>query len=160
MAKKRKKRPSFQGWGLYRHLGVKASRPPWSMWIRQLLKLNLLQCRYVSQELVSSVTALLYILLIVSPQPSKSDLHHMTEVMEGRVVSVTWQGLETPPQRESPGRLEEDPVEGPASCFTVEERFRGFRLGVGYLHHDVDKVTVWDICQEEWENAMIDAQWD
>ena len=76
------------------------------------------------------------------------------------MVSVTWQGLETPPRMESPGCLEEDPAEGPASHFTVEERFRGFRLGVGFSQHNVDEATVWDIRQEEWENAMIDAQWD
>jgi len=76
------------------------------------------------------------------------------------VVSVTWQGLETPPWMELPGRLEEAPVEGPASHFAVEERFHGFRLGVGFSRHDVDEVMVWDIRQEEWENAMIDAQWD
>jgi len=81
-------------------------------------------------------------------------------VREGRVVSVTWEGLETPPQKESLGRLEEAPAEGPASRFTVEERFHGFRLGVGFSRHDVDEATVWDIRQEEWENAMIDAQWD
>ena len=52
------------------------------------------------------------------------------------------------------------PAEGPASRFAVEERFRGFRLGVGFSRHDVDEATVWDIRQEEWENAMIDAQWD
>ena len=79
---------------------------------------------------------------------------------EGRLVTVTWRGLETPPRRESPGRLEEDPVEGPPSCFAVAERFRGFRMGVGFSRHDVDEATVWDIRQEEWENAMIDAQWD
>ena len=61
---------------------------------------------------------------------------------------------------ESPGHLEEDPVEGPPSRFEVEERFCGFRLGIGHLRHDVDEVMVWDICQEEWENAMIDAQWE
>jgi len=55
---------------------------------------------------------------------------------------------------------EEDPAEGPASRFTVEERFRGFRVGVGYSRHDIDEATVWDIRQEEWENAMIDAQWE
>ena len=76
------------------------------------------------------------------------------------MVSVTWQGLETLPWMELLGRLEVDPAEGPASHFAVEERFRGFRLRVGYSRHDVDKATVWDICQEEWENAMIDAQWD
>ena len=76
------------------------------------------------------------------------------------MISVTWQGVETPPQKESPGCLGEDPVEGPASRFAVEERFCGFRLGVGFSRHDVDEVTVWDIRQEEWENAMIDAQWD
>ena len=68
--------------------------------------------------------------------------------------------METPPQRELLGRLEEAPVEGPASCFAVEERFRGFRLGVGFSRHNVDEATVWDIRQEEWENVMIDAQWD
>jgi len=61
---------------------------------------------------------------------------------------------------ESPGRLEEDPAEGPASCFAVEKRFRRFRLGVGYSCHDIDEATVWNIHQEEWENTMIDAQWD
>jgi len=33
-------------------------------------------------------------------------------------------------------------------------------MGVGFSRHDVDEATVWDIRQEEWENAMIDAQWD
>jgi len=81
-------------------------------------------------------------------------------VTEGQVVTVSWQDLETPPRMELPGCLEEDPVEGPPSCFAVEERFQGFRIGVGYSCHDVDEATVWDIRQEEWENAMIDAQWD
>jgi len=76
------------------------------------------------------------------------------------VVSVTWQGMETLPRMESLGCLDEDPVEGPASRFAVGERFRGFRLGVGLSRHDVDEATVWDIHQEEWENAIIDAQWD
>jgi len=73
---------------------------------------------------------------------------------------VMWQDLETPPQVELSGRLEEDPAEGPASCFGVEERFHRFRLGVGYSRHDVDEATVWDIHQEEWENTMIDVQWE
>jgi len=42
----------------------------------------------------------------------------------------------------------------------VQTSYRRFRIGVGYSHHDVDKVTVWDIRQEEWENTMIDAQWE
>ena len=76
------------------------------------------------------------------------------------MVTVTWPALETPPQMELPGCLEEEPVEGPPSLFTVEERFRGFRIRVGYSHHDVDEATVWDIHQEDWENTMIDAQWE
>jgi len=80
--------------------------------------------------------------------------------MEDQVVTVTWCNLETPPWMELPGRLEEAPVEGPASCFKAEERFRRFRIRVGYLCHDVDKAMVWDIRQEEWENAMINAQWE
>jgi len=61
---------------------------------------------------------------------------------------------------ESLGRLEEEPVEDPPSHFEVEERFCGFRMGIGHSHHNVDEVTVWDIRQEEWENAMINAQWE
>jgi len=76
------------------------------------------------------------------------------------VVTVSWWDLETPPRKELPGCLEEVPVEGPPSHFTVEEKFHGFRLGVGFSRHDVDEATIWDIRQEEWENAMIDAQWD
>jgi len=141
--KKRRRRSSFQVWRLCRHLVAKVSRPLSSTWNRRLLKLCLPQCRYISLGLVSSVIILQpLILLIVSLQPSESDLRRLIEVEEGRLVTVTWRGLETPPRRESLGCLEEDPAEGPPSHFTVEERFRGFRLGVGFSRHDVDEVMV------------------
>jgi len=73
---------------------------------------------------------------------------------------VSWKDLETPPQMELLGHLEEEPVDGPPSCFEVEERFCRFRMGIEHSHHDVDEAMVWDIRQKEWENAMINAQWE
>jgi len=73
---------------------------------------------------------------------------------------VSWANPVTLPHQELPGHLEEEPAVGPPSHFKVEERFHGFRMGLGYLRHDMDKATVWDMHQEECENAMMEAQWE
>jgi len=151
----------FLDWRSFQHLDVKMSRPHWSTSVLQCRKRDLSQCWYVFQSFDNIVVDLPPInYLDVCPQPTESDRYHALEVEMDQVVSVSWTNLETPPWKELPGCLEEELVEGPPSCFKVEERFCGFRMGIGALCHDIDEVTVWDIHQEEWENAMIDTQWE
>ena len=73
---------------------------------------------------------------------------------------MSWRDLETPPRKELLGHLEQEPVEGPPSRFKVEERFHRFKMGIGHAQYEVDEATVWDMRQEEWENVMINAQWE